>query len=85
MYQDPTFNVPDLQTFQQMGNEVVAYMREITSEEIYEKFPHVENVNPHLIFWAMFGADGSLMMLADSQSDITETAFYNDMTAVQLN
>lgn len=85
MYQDPAFSVPDLQAFQNMGADVVAYMREITSEEIFENFPHVENISPGRLFWALFGADGSLMVLADSESDLTDTAYYNDLTAIHPN
>lgn len=85
MYQDPNFNVPDLQTFAKMGNNAVAYMREISAEEMIEKFPDIRDVEIGYTYWAMFAADGTPLMLAGNESDLTDSAFYNDLTAVKLN
>jgi len=85
MFHDRAFADLDQQTFAQMGNNAIAYMRKITSEDIYEKFPHVKDVNAGKVFWAMFAADGSLLVLADSRSDLTDSAFYSDLTAIRLN
>lgn len=81
MYQDSILD----STIAHMGNDSVAYLREITSDEIHDKFPHVENVNGGMMYWAMFAADGSLLMLADSEKDLTHSAFYSDLVPIKPN
>ncbi|MDJ0613937.1 MAG: DUF1150 family protein [Rhizobiaceae bacterium] len=85
MFQDQTSQNFDQQAFAQMGNEAVAYMRKITSREIKDKFMQIDNIKPGHVYWALFAADGALLMIAEDQSDLLNQAFYNDLTAVNPN
>ncbi|MBO6813793.1 MAG: DUF1150 family protein [Rhizobiaceae bacterium] len=81
-------NHEQLQEFEDlanMGSDAIAYMRQITAEEIAEAFPGTPELEPGHLYWALFAADGSPLVLADSQSDVSSSAFYNDLEAVLPN
>lgn len=85
MYQSSEKELKEMQEFASLGNEVVAYMREITTEEIQDAFPDTPELEPGQRYWALFAADGSPLVLAETQADVSSSAFYNDLQALLPN
>lgn len=85
MYQDFKNELTGSDALAEAGTDVVAYLRKISSEEILEKFPDVTGIESGRIYWAMFAADGSPLMLADERTDLTDTAYFNDLQAILPN
>lgn len=68
-----------------MGTDAIAYVRHMTAEDITAAFPNTPDLEAGQKYWALFGADGSPLMLASRQSDVTSSAFLNDLKAVLPN
>ena len=85
MFQNTDQNNKELLELATLGNNAVAYMRTITSEEIVAAFPETPELEMGQTYWALFAADGSPLVLGGSQEDIFSSAFYNDLQAVLPN
>lgn len=85
MYHDMNQDLADLRALSQMGTDAFAYMRRITSEEISQKFPEIEEIESGRTYWAMFAADGTPLMLSDEQTALTHSAYFNNLTATLPN
>ena len=85
MFQDHAGNLKEMQEFAALGSDAIAYMREISTEEIKSAFPNTPELEEGHLYWALFAADGSPLVLADSREEITSSAFYNDLSAVLPN
>ncbi len=68
-----------------MGNDAIAYMRQMTFEEIINAFPQTPDIEQGETYWALFGADGAPLMLASERVDIASSAFYNNLKPVLPN
>ena len=82
MFHDHINSAKSSQDLAAMGTEAIAYMREMTSEEIMAAFPLTPNLDPERKYWALFGADGSPLVLADDQQELASSAFYNNLQAI---
>ena len=51
-----------------IGNGEVAYIRKIRSEEVSRCFPEAPDIDPSVDLWALFGADGTPILLTDNRS-----------------
>ena len=51
-----------------IGTGEVAYVRKIRSEDVPRCFPEAPEVDPALDLWALFGADGTPILLTDNRS-----------------
>ena len=85
MFHDFELNNQTTQTLAQMGSDAIAYMREMTVEEIKTAFPQTSDLEEGETYWALFGADGAPLMLASERVDIASSAFYNNLKAVMPN
>lgn len=85
MFHDHTSQNNSLEELAALGSNVVAYMREMTAEEIIKAFPDTTNLEENQTYWALFGADGAPLMLASERADIAFSAFHNDLQAVLTN
>lgn len=85
MYQNNHSDLLKMQELADLGNDVVAYMREITSEEIKQKFSGTDGLEPGQTYWALFAADGTPLVLANDQQDISNEAFLSDLKAILPN
>ena len=72
-------------SLEEMGTNVVAYMREMTAEDIQKAFPETPDLEMGRTYWALFAADGAPLVLAHEQNDITSTAFYHDLKTILPN
>lgn len=68
-----------------MGQGRVAYMRQISGREIAEAFPGAIELDPEATVWALFGADGTPLAIADDAGGALSTAFQNDLMPVTVH
>ncbi|WP_284178293.1 DUF1150 family protein [Rhabdaerophilum sp. SD176] len=62
-----------------MGDGELAYMRAFRAAELRHLFPQTEKVHPSVQLFALFAADGSPLMLADSRELVISGAWQNDL------
>lgn len=62
-----------------MGDGELAYMRAFRASEVRHLFPQTEKVHPSVQLYALFAADGSPLMLADSRELVISGAWQNDL------
>ncbi|MEC9342349.1 MAG: DUF1150 family protein [Pseudomonadota bacterium] len=68
-----------------MGQGQVAYMRQISGAEIAEAFPGAVDIHADARVWALFGADGTPLAIADDAGGALSTAFQNDLMPVAVH
>jgi hypothetical protein len=85
MFHDVELNNQDAKKLAQMGSNAIAYMREMTTDEIRTAFPQTPELEENQTYWALFGADGAPLMLASERVDIASSAFYNNLKPVMPN
>ncbi len=85
MYHDHKSQILNLDEFAALGTNAIAYVRRITAEEVQEAFPNVQQLEAGHSYWALFAANGEPLVLADQETDIMSSAFYNDLEAVLPN
>jgi len=68
-----------------LGEGVVAYVREFDSEDLKQRFPNAPEMEPGTKLWALFGANGQPILLADQRASAVAGAMQNDLTTVSLH
>lgn len=68
-----------------IGAGHIAYMREISGKEMNEAFPGKLQIDPEVKVWALFGADGTPIMLAGNAGAALQGAFQNDLLPVAVH
>jgi len=68
-----------------MGTGEVGYIRMMTSDEVNERFPQGPKLGPGLELWALFGADGTPILLSDDRSSTFFRAAEDDLKTVSLH
>ncbi|MGN6550718.1 MAG: DUF1150 family protein [Pararhizobium sp.] len=68
-----------------LGEGQVAYIRKMRSEEISERFPGAPELDPGLDLWALFGADGTPILVSDDRTSAFFKAQENDLRTVSLH
>lgn len=68
-----------------IGEGVVAYVREMPSEELTGKFPGLPEIAPGTRLWALFSANGEPILLSDARDRALAGAFENDLTPVAVH
>jgi hypothetical protein len=68
-----------------IGEGVVAYLREMPSEELKGKFPGLPEIAPGTRLWALFAANGDPILLSDARDRALAGAFENDLTPVAVH
>jgi hypothetical protein len=72
-------------TFAGLGGGKIAYVRSLKSDEAKSLFPGLPPVAPDLQLWALLGADGSPIMLADNRDAVVMNAHENDLEMVSIH
>ena len=85
MFQENSKDIANMQEFAALGNDAIAYMRKISTEEIKAAFPETPELEAGRHYWALFAADGSPLVLAEDREEIKSSAFYSDLSAVLPN
>ena len=68
-----------------IGEGVVAYLREMPSEELKGKFPGLPEIAPGTRLWALFAANGQPILISDARERAIAGAFENDLTPVSIH
>lgn len=68
-----------------LGSGEVAYVRKMRSEEVSRCFPEAPDIDPKLDLWALFGADGTPILLTDNRSSTFFKAAEDDLKTVSLH
>lgn len=68
-----------------LGTNKIGYMRIMTSEQVLKAFPETQNVPPDLEFWALFGADGEPLAMADELGAVYSTAMDANLKTVSVH
>jgi hypothetical protein len=68
-----------------LGEGTIAYVRKITSDDLVSRFPGLPHIQPGLDLWAVFGASGQPMMVADEQAIAISAAVNRDLRPVSIN
>ncbi|MBW3097587.1 DUF1150 family protein [Pseudohoeflea coraliihabitans] len=68
-----------------LGAGQVGYIRRMTSEEVNARFPDSPKLGPGLELWALFGADGTPILLTDDRSSTFYRAAEDELKTVSVH
>lgn len=68
-----------------LGAGEVGYIRKMRSDEVSRCFPEAPDIDPGLDLWALFGADGTPILLTDNRSSTFFKAAEDDLRTVALH
>jgi hypothetical protein len=68
-----------------LGAGKVGYIRKMRSEDVIARFPDAPEMNPGLDLWALFGADGTPILLTDNRSSTFYRAAEDELKTVALH
>jgi hypothetical protein len=68
-----------------LGAGEVGYIRKIKADEVSRVFPEAPEIDPSLDLWALFGADGTPILLTDNRSSTFYKAAEDDLRTVSLH
>jgi hypothetical protein len=68
-----------------IGEGVVAYLREMDSDELRGKFPNMPEIAAGTRLWAVFAADGRPILLSDQRDSAIAGALEQDLTPVSIH
>jgi len=68
-----------------LGEGSVAYLREMTSDELKGKFPGLPEIAPETRLWALFAANGQPILLSDERDRALAGALENHLTPVAVH
>lgn len=73
------------ESFAALGGGRIAYVSPLNPDEAKGLFPQMPAVVPDLALWALLGADGTPIMLANSREAVELNAQENDLETVSLH
>jgi hypothetical protein len=68
-----------------LGDGKIAYVRRMLSDDITRIYPEAPELEPGKIFFALLGADGSPILLADSREGAVATAWEQELETVSIH
>jgi hypothetical protein len=68
-----------------IGEGEVGYIRKMRADEISRCFPEAPDIDPKLDLWALFGADGTPILLTDNRSSTFFKAAEDELKTVSLH
>ena len=68
-----------------LGSGEVAYIRKMRSEDVSRCFPEAPDIDPSVDLWALFGADGTPILLTDNRSSTFYKAAEDELRTVSLH
>lgn len=68
-----------------LGEGSVAYLRKVSSDDLRGRFPGLEEIQPGMELWALFGANGQPILLSDARDRALAGAMENDLTTVAIH
>jgi hypothetical protein len=71
--------------FVHLGGGSLAYVRELSSDEVSKLFPQAPPIQPGLQLYALLGADGVPIVLTDSRDAALANALQNELQTVSVH
>jgi hypothetical protein len=71
--------------FANLGDGMIAYVKAMRSEDVNRIYPEAPQIQPGLTIFALIGADGAPIILADSEEGAIGNARENDLQMVSLH
>lgn len=71
--------------FASLGGGQIAYLRQVTSDDVKRMFPQAPEVVPGLRLFALLAADGTPIMLTDSKAAAIANAWEHQLTTVSVH
>lgn len=71
--------------FAKLGGGAIAYVRSMRSEDVTRLYPEAPEIEPGLTIFALLGADGAPIVLADTEEGALANAWENDLRTVSLH
>ncbi len=71
--------------FAHLGDGAIAYVKEMSSEEITKLFPEAPAIEPGLKLFALLSAAGAPIVLTDSRDTAVASAWENKLQTVSLH
>jgi len=71
--------------FAHLGDGSIAYVRPIKSEEALVLFPQISGLTPGQQLFALLGADGTPILLANSRDAALANAWENSLATVSVH
>ncbi|MFK0162820.1 DUF1150 family protein [Rhizobium sp. NPDC090279] len=68
-----------------IGAGEVAYIRKMDWSEVSRCFPEAPDIDPDVDLWALFGADGTPILLTDNRSSTFYRAAEDELKTVSLH
>ncbi|KAA1185752.1 DUF1150 family protein [Rhizobium tropici] len=68
-----------------IGTGEVAYIRKMDWSEVSRCFPEAPSIDPDVDLWALFGADGTPILLTDNRSSTFYRAAEDELKTVSLH
>ncbi|NLR98784.1 DUF1150 family protein [Rhizobium sp. P38BS-XIX] len=68
-----------------IGAGEVAYIRKMEWTEVSRCFPEAPDIDPEVDLWALFGADGTPILLTDNRSSTFYRAAEDELKTVSLH
>ena len=80
---NPTPFTPE--QFAHLGGGSIAYVRQMSSDDLQRVFPNIPPMQPGLQLFALLNADGSPIMLTDSRDAALANARENELQPVSVH
>ncbi|HUO54784.1 MAG TPA: DUF1150 domain-containing protein [Rhodoblastus sp.] len=71
--------------FVHLGQGAIAYVRPLKAEEAQALFPQVQGIQPGMQLFALVGANGEPIVLADSKAAAVANAWEHQLATVSLH
>lgn len=71
--------------FAHLGNGAIAYVRTMRSEDVPKLYPYAPVIEPGITIFALLGADGTPIVLADSEEGARANAWEHQLQTVSLH
>lgn len=68
-----------------LGAGKIGYFRELAREDAIRQFPDAANLNKADTLWALFSADGTLLLLTENRTSIFFKAMESDIVTITLH
>jgi hypothetical protein len=84
-FENPGLGPLTADQFAHLGEGAIAYVRPIKSEEALALFPQIEGLEPGLQLFALLGANGDPIVLADSKDAAVANAWEHKLATVSVH
>lgn len=71
--------------FAHLGDGAIAYVKEISSDDVQKLFPQAPDIAPGLKLFALLSAAGEPIVLADTHDTAVASAWENKLQTVSLH